>query len=159
MKFDLRFILLLFPLILTACGIRNGVKKKDTAISPMGNEVVNGNFTGTVWLQMLVPNDTLYNTNIGLVTFAPGARSKWHYHPGGQILLVTNGKGLYQEKGKAVEKIKKGDIVKCPPHVLHWHGATPTDTMAHVAIGTNMQKGKVVWLGKVTDFEYKSAGE
>ncbi|MEJ5964115.1 cupin domain-containing protein [Pedobacter immunditicola] len=59
----------------------------------------------------------------------PGARTNWHHHKGGQILLVTAGKGLYQEKGKPVEVIKEGQVIKCPPNLAHWHGATPDDTM------------------------------
>jgi quercetin dioxygenase-like cupin family protein len=159
MKLDLRFMLPLILLALGGCGLRKGgtgTEKESTQVFSIGQKVDNGNFTGTVWLQMLVPNDTLYNSNIGSVTFAPGARTKWHYHPGGQILLVTSGNGLYQEKGKPMELIKKGDVVKCPPNVAHWHGATPTDTMAHIAIGTNTQKGNVVWLENVSDSEYKS---
>lgn len=131
-------------------------KKGSIPIFPLGNKVTNGNFTGNVWLQMLVSSDTVYNSNIGSVTFAPGARSKWHSHAGGQLLLVTEGKGLYQEKGQPVKLIKKGDVIKCPPNVVHWHGATPIDTMTHIAIGTNTQKGNVVWMDYVSDLEYKS---
>jgi len=120
-----------------------------------GNLVTNGNFTGTVYLNMLVTNDTVYNTNIGSVTFEPGARTNWHSHPGGQLLLVTNGKGLYQERGGPVQVIKQGDVIKCPPFVEHWHGATPADAMTHIAIGPNTDKGNVVWLQPVTDVEYQ----
>ena len=73
---------------------------------------------------MLVTNDTTFNTSIGNVTFEPGARTNWHYHPGGQILLVTSGIGRYQEKGKPVRELRKGDIVKCEPNIIHWHGAS-----------------------------------
>lgn len=144
---------LLFVAIM-ASGQEN--KKENQPIFPLGNKVTNGNFTGTVWLQMLVSSDTTYNSNIGSVTFAPQARTNWHYHPGGQLLLVIEGKGLYQEKGKPVRLIKKGDVVKCPPNIVHWHGATSTDSMTHIAIGTNTQNGSVVWLAKVSDLEYKS---
>ncbi|WKL48827.1 cupin domain-containing protein [Flavobacterium pectinovorum] len=103
---------------------------------------------------MLTENDTIYNTQIGNVTFEPGARTNWHYHKGGQILLVTQGKGYYQEKGKSIEIIKKGEVIKCPQNVIHWHGATPTDTLVHVAISTNTDNGNVVWLESVSDEEY-----
>lgn len=121
-----------------------------------GNKITNDNFSGTSWLNMLVENDSIYNTSIGSVTFEPGARTKWHYHPGGQILLVTRGKGFYQEKGKPIQIIQAGDVIKCPPNVIHWHGATPTDSLTHIAISPNTYKGNVVWLEKVTDEEYNS---
>ncbi len=123
---------------------------------PKGNKITNDNFSGTAWLSMLAENDSIYTTQIGNVTFEPGARTKWHYHPGGQILLVTYGKGLYQEKGKPIQSIQAGDVIKCPPDIHHWHGASPTDSLTHIAISPNMDKGKVVWLEKVTDEEYNS---
>ena len=123
-------------------------------VFPKGEKVTNNNFTGTVWLNYLVENDTTYNVNIGSVTFEPGARSNWHYHKGGQILLVTEGKGLYQEKGKPIKVIERGDVVKCQPNIEHWHGATPTDAMTHIAIGTNTNIGGAIWLKPVTDAEY-----
>jgi 4-carboxymuconolactone decarboxylase len=125
-------------------------------IFPKGNKITNDNFSGTAWNNMLVENDALYHTQIGNVTFEPGARTKWHYHPGGQILLVTHGKGYYQEKGKPIQIMQEGDVIKCPPNVIHWHGATPTDSLTHIAISPNTDKGNVVWLEKVTDEEYNS---
>lgn len=136
------------------CQTQKPTNMNTAEIFPKGQKIANDNFTGTVWLNMIVPGDTVFNTSAGSVTFEPGARTKWHYHPGGQILLITKGSGLYQEKGKPVEVIKKGDVVKCPPNVEHWHGATPNDTMTHIAIGTNPDKGNVVWLQPVTDEEY-----
>ena len=133
----------------------NTEMKDHDNIFPQGNKITNNNFTGTAWLNMLVENDSVYETQIGYVTFEPGARTNWHYHLGGQILLVTNGRGLYQEKGKPIQTIQKGDVIKCPPGVTHWHGATPSDTMTHVAIGPNTDKGGVVWLERVSDDEYK----
>jgi quercetin dioxygenase-like cupin family protein len=123
-------------------------------IFPKGEKVTNNNFTGTVWLQYLVQTDSVHHTNIGSVTFEPGARTNWHMHKGGQILLVTAGQGLYQEKGKAIEYIKRGDVLKCPPNVAHWHGASPTQSMTHIAIGTNTNIGGAIWLEPVTDEEY-----
>ncbi len=131
-------------------------KKKNAMIFPKGEKVTNDNFTGMVWLHYLAKSDTSYNVNIGSVTFEPGARTNWHYHKGGQILLVSDGKGLYQEKGKPIEIIKKGDVVKCPPNLEHWHGATPDEEMTHIAIGTNTNLGGAIWLKPVTDEEYHS---
>lgn len=123
-------------------------------IFPQASKITNNNFSGNAWLSMLVENDATYNSQIGNVTFEPGARTNWHYHPGGQILLVIEGKGLYQEKGKPIQVIQKGDVIKCPPNAIHWHGATPADTMIHIAISSNISKGNVVWLEKVSDEEY-----
>lgn len=123
-------------------------------IFPKGSKISSQNFTGTVWLHTMANADSIFNTSIGNVTFEPGARTNWHYHPGGQILLVTNGKGFYQEKGKHIRTIQKGDIVKCLPNVIHWHGATNTDTLVHIAINTNTDKGSVVWLGNVSEEDY-----
>lgn len=152
-KYILPFVVVLF----TACN--NHQKMEETTqqnkpVFPKGEKVTNSNFTGTVWLNYLVETDTIHKVNIGSVTFEPGARTNWHYHKGGQILLVTEGKGLYQEKGKAIEIIEKGNVIKCPPNIEHWHGATARDTMTHIAIGTNTNIGGAVWLKAVTDEEY-----
>ena len=77
---------------------------------------------------------------IGNVTFEPGARNNWHKHPGGQILLVTGGKGYFQEEGKPVQVIQEGDVVKIHLNVKHWHGATSDSWFVHIAISTNPQK-------------------
>jgi len=144
-------------IIIVSCNQPATNKKADaeilqaSTIFPQGDKIVSNNFTGTAWLNLLVNEDTTYNTVIGNVTFEPGARTNWHYHRGGQILLITKGRGLYQEKGKPIETIQKGDIIKCPPNVIHWHGATPTDTLVHIAISINTDKGSVVWLEKVSD--------
>jgi len=125
-------------------------------IFPKGDKITNNNFTGTAWLQMLLINDSIYNTSIGNVTFEPGARTNWHKHPGGQILLITDGQGYYQERGKPAQLLKKGDVVKIPPMVEHWHGAAPNKSLTHIAIGPNTDKGSVVWLKPVTDEEYNN---
>ena len=129
-------------------------ESQTSTVFAKGEKVTNNNFTGTVWVNYLAETDTVHNVNIGSVTFEPGARTNWHYHGGGQILLVSEGKGLYQERGKPVEIIEKGDVVKCPPNIEHWHGATPTESMTHIAIGTNTNIGGAVWLEPVTDEEY-----
>ena len=96
------------------------------------------------------------NCSIGMGTFEPGARTAWHRHPGGQILLVTEGKGYYQERGKPIRTMQKGDVMKCLPGTEHWHGASPDSKLTHIAIGSNVDKGGAVWLRGVTDQEYKS---
>lgn len=125
-------------------------------VFPKGTKIISSNFTGTAWLTMMV-TDSVYNTAIGNVTFEPGARTNWHKHPGGQILLITEGQGYYQEKGKPAQLLNKGDVVKIPPMVEHWHGATSSNSLTHIAIGTNTIKGGAVWLQPVTDQEYNNA--
>jgi quercetin dioxygenase-like cupin family protein len=105
----------------------------------------------------LVPNDSVLNCIVGSVTFEPGARSNWHYHPAGQILLVTEGTGYYQEKGTPIRIIRKGDVITCPPYIEHWHGASPGEMMTHIAVNPNTEKGIVIWLQRVSDEEYKKS--
>jgi 4-carboxymuconolactone decarboxylase len=114
------------------------------------------NFTGIVWVNMVVQAQDGLDCSVGVVTFEVGARTNWHSHPGGQLLLVTEGKGLYQERGKLVRVIQKGEVVKCPPGVAHWHGASPDTKLTHIAIAPNAEKGAALWLQRVTDEEYKS---
>ena len=128
----------------------------DNKIFPKGEKAPADYFTGIAWIQLLVPNDPALNCQIGNVVFEPGARNNWHTHPGGQILIVTDGTGYYQEKDKPIELIRKGDVVKILPDVVHWHGAAPGGELTHIAINPNTQKGIVVWLEKVKDEEYNS---
>ncbi|MES1220308.1 MAG: cupin domain-containing protein [Bacteroidota bacterium] len=123
-------------------------------IFPKGERAPADYFTGTVWVRLLIPNDPTINCQIANVVFEPGARNNWHTHPGGQILLVTDGNGYYQEKDKPIQLIRKGDTVNIPPEVEHWHGASPDTEFTHIAINPNTQKGIVVWLERVTDEEY-----
>jgi quercetin dioxygenase-like cupin family protein len=113
-------------------------------------------FTGTAWIKNLVPADDTFNTVIGNVVFEPGARNNWHKHPGGQILIATDGTGYFQEKGKPIQLLRKGDVVSILPAVIHWHGASPHSAFTHIAVNTNTQKGIVEWLQSVTDEEYNS---
>src|SRR6185503_6936702 len=130
------------------------MSKNQNAIFPKGERAPAEYFTGTAWVKILVPNDGTFNCQIGNVVFEPGSRNNWHTHPGGQILIVTEGTGYYQEKNKPRLILRKGDIVKIPPDVVHWHGASPDSEFTHLAINTNTQKGIVVWLERVTDEEY-----
>ncbi|MXV50130.1 cupin domain-containing protein [Pedobacter sp. HMF7647] len=128
-----------------------------TAIFPKGSKAPASNFTGTVWFAPLVSNDSTFNCTIGTVTFEPGSRSNWHRHPSGQILLITDGTGYTQERGRPIRVIRKGDVVKCSPNVEHWHGASKENAMTHIAVNPNTEKGLVEWLQPVTDNEYKAA--
>lgn len=130
--------------------------RNQTTIFPKGDKAPADYFTGTVWVKMLVPDNPVLNCQVGNVVFEPGARNNWHTHPGGQILIVTDGTGYYQEKGKPIQKIRKGDVVNIPPDIVHWHGASPQSEFTHIAINPNTQKGIVVWLDRVTNEEYNS---
>ena len=112
-------------------------------------------FTGITHLNMLVTRDNVFNSSIGNVTFDKGARTNWHKHSGGQILLVTAGEGRYQEKGKEIQILKAGDVVKIPPNVEHWHGAAPDSEFAHISIEPNIPDNETIWLEPVTDEQYK----
>ena len=99
--------------------------------------------------------DSSLNYSIAVATFAPGAKLDWHIHPAGQTLLITEGTGYYQEKGKPVQVVHKGEVVKCMPGVEHWHGASPQSSFAYIGV-TPAQKGKTIWGKRVTDAEYHS---
>jgi quercetin dioxygenase-like cupin family protein len=113
-------------------------------------------FLGTAWVKNLVPADDILNTVIANVVFEAGARNNWHTHGGGQILITTAGTGYYQEKGKPIQLLHPGDVVRIAPGILHWHGASKDSEFTHIAINPNIQKGMVEWLDRVTDEEYNS---
>ena len=94
------------------------------------------------------------NCTTASVVFERGARNYWHTHPGGQILIVIDGVGYFQEKGQPIRIIRKGDVVTISPDVEHWHGASRESQMTHLAINPNTQKGVINWLRSVTDEEY-----
>ena len=128
-------------------------------ISPNGSRPnVTGspnNFTGAVVVAPLYPANDHIRASGGHVTFAPGARSAWHTHPAGQILIVTDGVGWVQEEGGAKREIKPGDVVWCPPGIKHWHGATAASGMRHIAITGTVDGRNVDWMEQVTDVQYQ----
>lgn len=134
--------------------IRPNTPADTSAIFPKGQRAPTSTFTGTVWVQSLIEPDSAFNIPVGYVTFEPGARSHWHSHPGGQVLLAMGGIGYYQERGKPIRILRPGDAVKCPPHVPHWHGASPTVGFRQIAITPNTATGRVTWMQPVTDAEY-----
>ncbi|MBB3385191.1 cupin domain-containing protein (plasmid) [Rhizobium sp. WW22] len=111
-------------------------------------------FTGTVRIDPVFAANDARRAAASSVTFEPGARTAWHTHPRGQTLIVTAGLGLAQREGGSVEEIRPGDIVWFEPGEKHWHGASPTTAMTHIAIHEHLD-GKVVdWLEHVTDEQY-----
>jgi len=112
-------------------------------------------FTGAVQVQELFPADDPSRTSGGKVTFEPGARSAWHTHPLGQILIVTDGTGWVQQWRGPIEEIRKGDVIWIPAGVKHWHGATPTTAMTHIAVQEQLNGKAVEWMEKVSDEQYR----
>ncbi len=119
-----------------------------------GKPAPTANFTGRVWVQELVGKGDKYPCAAGSVQFAPGARTYWHTHPAGQVLLVVEGTGHYQEKGQRLLLLHKGDVIKAPAGVAHWHGAALRTAMTHVAINPDVAAAPVVWGRAVTETEY-----
>jgi quercetin dioxygenase-like cupin family protein len=111
--------------------------------------------TPAAWLLELHKADELLGSNIAVAEFLPNTRLAWHNHPGGQILIITDGVGYYQEKGQARRIVRVGDVIKCAPGVEHWHGAAVESRFTYVAISP-AQKGPTVWAQAVTDAEYSS---
>ena len=112
-------------------------------------------FSGAVRVDPLFAVNDARRAAAASVTFEPGARTAWHTHPLGQTLIVTAGCGWVQREGGSIEEIHPGDVVWFDPNEKHWHGATPTTGMTHIAIQENLN-GKVVdWLEKVSDDQYQ----
>ena len=114
------------------------------------------NFTGNVTVAPLFPADASAPYSGAYVTFEAGARSAWHTHPAGQRLVVTAGTGRTAEWGGRVQEIKAGDVIWCPPGVKHWHGASPTTAMTHLALTNTVNNKAVEWMEKVTDAQYNA---
>jgi quercetin dioxygenase-like cupin family protein len=112
-------------------------------------------FTGVVRVDPLFQAAAPARVGAGKVTFEPGARTAWHTHPLGQTLIVTDGFGLVQREGGPIQEIRPGDIVWFPPHERHWHGASPTTAMTHIAIQEALDGKAVDWLEKVSDEQYR----
>jgi quercetin dioxygenase-like cupin family protein len=99
------------------------------------------NHTGNIWLRELNVGDSTFDPSIAQAVYDAGAKLDWHIHPGGQVLLITEGRGLYQERGKPVRIVHKGDVIKCAPGVEHWHGAAPGRSFAYIAVTPSRSRG------------------
>ena len=129
------------------------IKRRGSQASSKGSAEY---FTGIVRIDPLFQAPSPARAFGASVTFEPGARTAWHTHPLGQTLIVTAGSGLAQRWGGPVEQIRPGDVVWFPPGEKHWHGATPTTAMTHIAIQEQLD-GKVVdWMEQVTDQQYQT---
>src|SRR5438128_11510637 len=114
-------------------------------------------FTGTVRVDPLFGANEARRASAATVTFEPGARTAWHTHPLGQTLVVTSGCGWLQSEGGPKVEIRPGDVVWCPPGEKHWHGATPTTAMTHIAIQEALDGKVVEWMEKVSDEQYQAS--
>lgn len=111
-------------------------------------------FTGRVRVDSRFQGESPARVGGAIVTFEPGARTAWHTHPLGQTLIVTSGFGYVQQWEDVAQEIKPGDVVWIPPGVKHWHGASPTTAMSHVAIAESLDGKAVEWMEQVSDAQY-----
>ena len=114
------------------------------------------NFTGTAHVEMLFEAVDPSHASAGMVTFEPGARTAWHTHPRGQILIITAGVGRVQRWGDPVEEVRTGDVVRIPAGQKHWHGGSPQTSMTHVAISEHRDGTTVQWMEQVSDEQYNA---
>lgn len=151
--------ILVFLLIIA--DVRGGgqIKTPQITITPKAAQTTKpgpaDRFTGSVRVQTLFCANEPNRSSGGLVTFQPGARSAWHTHPRGQVLIVTEGVGWIQQWGGPVRVMHKGDVIWITPGVKHWHGATPTSVLTHIAVQEQVDGVAVNWLEKVTDEQYR----
>ena len=127
------------------------VKRNGSQPSARGPEEY---FTGSVRIDTPFQGSAPARAGGAVVTFEPGARTAWHWHPLGQTLIVTSGCGWVQSEGGPKVEIRPGDVVWCPPNERHWHGATPTTAMSHIAIQEALDGTPVDWMEQVTDEQY-----
>lgn len=156
MKIKDTVILFILGMLAISCNQQTEQLLKGKVQEPIfakGEKITNDNFTGTAWLNNLVNADKVNQNAVGSVTFEPGARTRWHSHPAGQIILALDGVGYYQEEGKEKRIIRKGEVVKCPKDTPHWHGASADTAFVQIAI-TGRENGETTWLHEVTDQEY-----
>jgi quercetin dioxygenase-like cupin family protein len=137
-------------------GVSDLYDSKEDLIFPKGEKIENGHFDGIAWLQTLVESDSTHHIAVGTVTFEPGSRTNWHLHPDGQILLALGGEGYYQEQGSPKKILRKGDVVKCPPNVPHWHSSSSDKAFIQIAI-TSRLKGHTEWIHAVSEEEYHAS--
>jgi quercetin dioxygenase-like cupin family protein len=116
-------------------------------------------FTGTVRVDALFKAPAPARASGAYVTFEPCARSNWHTHPLGQTLIVTSGCGCVQSWGGPIRTLRPGDVVWCPPGEKHWHGASSTTALTHIAIQEELNGEAVEWMEKVTDDQYNGSRE
>lgn len=136
---------------------------EEVSVSHVGSEPTKiasrDNFTGRVLIDASFRHGTLTPIGGAIITFEPGARTFWHSHPAGQTLIVLSGLGLVQEWGHTAKTIKTGDVVWIPPNVKHWHGASSSNSMSHIALSQSVDGKTVTWMEPVTDEHYQTSNK
>ncbi|HEU5066568.1 MAG TPA: carboxymuconolactone decarboxylase family protein [Sphingomicrobium sp.] len=144
--------------IIASLALASGLSADEVTVSKAGLRPVDlapaASFTGVARVERLFNGVEPARASGGLVHFEAGARTHWHTHPLGQILLVTAGVGRVQQWGGLVQEIRPGDVVRIPPNVKHWHGASPTSAMSHIAISEPLDGQSVTWMEPVDDAQY-----
>ena len=144
----------LYSTMLLLAAVSTRTVAQEAPLFPLGDKAPNVHHTGDVWLNHLSSADSTFDFNVVVATFAAGAKLDWHTHPAGQQLLITEGTGLYQERGEPVRIVREGDVIKCPPGIEHWHAATPETGVTYLAITGDEP---TQWLESVTEEAFSSA--
>jgi quercetin dioxygenase-like cupin family protein len=161
-KITLTLVTCISLLVMACKNDKNQLKtseQNNSSLFEKGEKLSNEWFTGNAFLKPLLAKDKNNEFALGCVTFEAGARTIWHTHPKGQVLIVTEGEGFYQAKGKPAQALKKGDVVNVPEDTEHWHGASAKNSLVHIAITNYKGAENVVWLKPVTDEEYNEANK
>ena len=148
-----KFNLLLFLLLNTSFFFAQSSNYEISSFLEIGNKAENIHHIGNAWINFLSSSDENYDYNIVLATFEEDATLDWHKHKTGQILIILEGEGIYQEKGKDAVLVKKGDIIKTSVNIEHWHSSTPNSKVSYLAIYGNEP---TVWTEKLTKKYYDS---
>ena len=133
--------------------ISTNLISQNTSIFPQRNKAPNIHHTGDVWLHHLSAADSIFDYNIAVAKFAVNAKLDWHLHPKGQQLIIVEGMGYYQERGKSIQLVQKGDIIKCQPNIEHWHAATTESGVTYLAISGNKP---TIWKERVSKKLFES---
>jgi len=145
-------------LVVAAFALASGASAQEIAVAKAGSRAVDhapaATFIGVARVERLFDPATPARASAGLVHFEAGARTNWHTHPLGQVLIVTAGNGRVQHWGGPVQEFRQGDVVRIPPNVKHWHGAAPDTAMSHIAISEQLDGKTVEWMEKVDDAQY-----
>lgn len=132
------------------------IREKSETMFPKGEKFTAEEYTGKIYKNMLVEHESVFNCpEVDNFTFESGARTAWHSHESGQLIIVTNGTGIYQEEGQEPRIVKAGDVIEAQSNVKHWHGASD-EQFAYIAVNGNPGKDKITWNNEVTDEEYNS---
>lgn len=145
-------------LLAAALAFATGASAQEVTVAKAGTRTVDrapvATFTGVARVERLFGAEAPARASGGLVHFEAGARTHWHTHPLGQILIVTAGTGRVQHWGGPVQEFRQGDVVRIPPNVKHWHGASPDSAMSHFALSEPLDGKTVTWMEKVEDSQY-----